>query len=93
MSESKTEKIGTRIVVQPQDLVILEELKALTHCGSLSTAASLIISRYGKQLIEWWRRESDSLQGENDPLFVPAIAPAPAAPKTESRTTNQRLDF
>ncbi len=51
-----------RVVLSPEVKPIADEIKEVTCAGSTSEVISLLLSRYGKHLIAWWKSNPHQLE-------------------------------
>lgn len=69
----------TRILLQPEDKAVVEEICRSTGITSNSEAVAMLIRRYGRPFLEWWN--SDPNVGSVSP--PPPTPFEPAEPDTE----------
>ncbi len=58
-----------RVVLSPEVKPIADEIKEVTCAGSTSEVISLLLSRYGKHFIAWWK--SNPHQHELTAVTIP----------------------
>lgn len=68
-----------RVVIPKAIAPLAEEIKEVTGMSSLSEAVTLLITRYGPHLIEWWKSNPHSLEGLHSVEASPADSIIPAA--------------
>jgi hypothetical protein len=82
---------NSRIVLDPDIRAVVDQIQSKTRTASPSQAIALMISRYGRHLIETWELDPNR---HPDPLpsnYYPA-APSPSlAPSTESVSPDFRF--
>ena len=52
----------TRVVLNPSVQPIAEQIKSVTSSSSISEVITLLLSRYGKHFIAWWKSNPHQLE-------------------------------
>ena len=83
---------ASRIVLDPGVRDVVNRIQEVTRSNSPSAAIALMVSRYGRHLIETWELSSAQCPEPQPEQFSPTVAtPAPIAPAAPA-STNFRFD-
>ncbi len=83
---------ASRIVLDASVRAVVDRIQEVTRSNSPSAAIALMVSRYGRHLLETWELSAAQYPEPQPEQFSPTVAtPAPIAPAV-SASTNFRFD-
>ena len=82
----------SRIVLDPGVRDVVDQIQQVTRSNSPSAAIALMVSRYGRHLLETWELSAARYpEPQLEPFLQTAVAPAPVVPAAPA-STNFRFD-
>lgn len=69
----------SRIVIDDETRGLVDAIQAKTRTSSPSAAIALMVSRYGRHLLETWELTAARYPEPQPEPYIPAVAPAAAS--------------
>lgn len=82
---------NSRIVLDPDIRAVVDQIQSATKTTSPSQAIALIVSRYGKHLIETWELDPNRYPDPAPSSYYPAATTQAIAPTADSTSAEFRF--
>ncbi|MBD2072085.1 hypothetical protein H6F93_31960 [Leptolyngbya sp. FACHB-671] len=82
---------NSRIVLDPDIRAVVDQIQSKTRTASPSQAIALMVSRYGRHLIETWELDPNRYPDPSPSSSYSAAEPPAIAPAAESASTDFRF--
>lgn len=82
---------NSRIVLDPDIRAVVDQIQFKTKTASPSQAIALMVSRYGRHLIETWELDPNRYPDPSPSSSCPAAVTQAIAPSAESASTDFRF--
>lgn len=84
---------NSRIVLDPDIRAVVDQIQSTTKTTSPSQAIALMVSRYGKHLIETWELDPNRYPDPHPASYYPAATAQAIAPTAEPTSTDNSFKF